>query len=109
MGRKQGQEARKGRIEGRLKEAQEEKGKGEGRNGGKETKTTGSEKRGKKKGRKQRTKKSREARRSKKKHRTGTTNTAMPSPLARNRKHHSGNRKHPRAPNTPFREQQTRI
>ena len=38
MGRKQGQEPRKGRTEGRLKEAQEEKGKGEGRNGGKETK-----------------------------------------------------------------------
>jgi hypothetical protein len=114
MGRKQGQEARKGRIEGRLKEAQEEKGKGEGRNGGKETKITGSEAEAEemrkgKKGRKQRTKKSREARRSKKKHRTGTTNTAMPSPLAGNRKHHSGNRKHPRAPNTPFREQQTRI
>jgi len=52
-------------------------------------------------------KESREARRSKKKqeeatkkgrnthgnpkHRTGTTNTAMPSPLAVNRKHHSGN------------------
>ena len=49
MGRKQGQEARKGRIEGRLKEAQEEKGKGEGRNGGKETRITGSEKREKKK------------------------------------------------------------
>ena len=43
MGRKQGQEARQGRTEGRLKEAQEEKGKGEGRNGGKETKITGSE------------------------------------------------------------------
>ena len=97
MGRKQGQEARKGRIEGRLKEAQEEKGKGEGRNGGKETKITGSKaeavemRKERKKGRKQRTKKSREARRSKKKHRTGTTNTAMPSPLAVNRKHHSGN------------------
>ena len=41
-GRKQGQEARKGRTEGRLKEAQEEKRKREARNGGKETKITGS-------------------------------------------------------------------
>ena len=43
------------------------------------------------------------------KHRTGTTHTAMPSPLAGNRKHRSGNWKHPRAPNTPFLEHQTRI
>ena len=73
MGRKQGQEARKGRIEGKLKEAQEEKGKGEGRNGGKETRITGSEKREKKRKEatnkeKQRSKKKQEeARRSKKK------------------------------------------